>query len=375
MSKRGDNIRKRKDNRWEGRYKKGRAPDGSLLYASVYGKTYREVREKLSALAKEPAKVSTPLGKEKTFGDVLNLWMTNNRIRLKGGTINKYQSLIDSHIMPELGCIRITEIDATRINSFLDAKLSNGKLNSHGGLSPSYVRSMMVVINAAIKYAVDEQFCLPLKSTVHKPAASKTELVILSREEQKKIETFLLSNFSLSAAGVFISLHTGMRIGEICGLSWDDVDLAKGIIKVRHTVARVKSDNAEGSKTKLILDTPKTDASVREIPISTVLFPVLLELKNISSKNFVISETREFMKPRTFEYQYHRMLNMCGIKPINFHALRHTFATRCVEVGVDIKSLSEILGHANVGITLNTYVHSSLEMKRVQLEKLASFSA
>ena len=341
----------------------------------MYGKTYREVREKLSVLAKEPAKVSTPLGKEKTFGDVLNLWMTNNRIRLKGGTINKYQSLIDSHIMPELGCIRITEIDATRINSFLDAKLSNGKLNSHGGLSPSYVRSMMVVINAAIKYAVDEQFCLPLKSTVHKPAASKTELVILSREEQKKIETFLLSNFSLSAAGVFISLHTGMRIGEICGLSWDDVDLAKGIIKVRHTVARVKSDNAEGSKTKLILDTPKTDASVREIPISTVLFPVLLELKNISSKNFVISETREFMKPRTFEYQYHRMLNMCGIKPINFHALRHTFATRCVEVGVDIKSLSEILGHANVGITLNTYVHSSLEMKRVQLEKLASFSA
>lgn len=375
MSKRGDNIRKRKDNRWEGRYKKGRAQDGSLLYASVYGRTYREVREKLSALVKEPTKVSTPLGKEKTFGEVLNLWMTNNRIRLKGGTINKYQSLIDSHIMPELGCIRITEIDATRINSFLDAKLSNGKLNSHGGLSPSYVRSMMVVINAAIKYAVDEQFCLPLKSTVHKPAASKTELVIMSREEQKKIETFLLSNFSLSAAGVFISLHTGMRIGEICGLSWDDVDFAKGIIKVRHTVARVKSDNAEGSKTKLILDTPKTDASVREIPISTVLFPVLLELKNISSKNFVISETREFMKPRTFEYQYHRMLNMCGIKPINFHALRHTFATRCVEVGVDIKSLSEILGHANVGITLNTYVHSSLEMKRVQLEKLASFSA
>ena len=375
MSKRGDNIRKRKDGRWEGRYKKGRSQDGSLVYGSVYGKTYREVKDKLTTLAKEPAKPSLPKGREKTFGEVLNLWMSNNRIRLKGGTVNKYQNLIDSHIMPELGFVRITELEATRINNFLDNKLSNGKLDGSGGLSPSYVRSIMLIINAALKYAVDEQFCLPLKSAVCKPTVPKTELVILSRDEQRKIEGFLLSEFSLSSAGVFISLHTGMRIGEICGLSWDDVDLTQGIIKVRHTVARVKNDAEKGTKTKLILDTPKTEASVREIPISTVLAPVLIKLKTISQKGFVLSGTNQFMKPRTFEYHYHRILDKSDIESINFHALRHTFATRCVEVGVDIKSLSEILGHANVGITLNTYVHSSLEMKRTQLEKLTILSA
>lgn len=374
MSKRGDNIHKRKDGRWEGRYKKGRSINGTLLYGSVYGKTYREVKEKLTSFPKEPKRDSISKEKGKTFGEVLNLWMSNNRIRLKGGTVNKYQNLIDSHIMPELGLMQITDIDPTLINSFLDAKLNNGKLDGSGGLSPSYVRSIMLVINAALKYAVNEQLCTPFKSAVCKPSIPKTELVILSLEEQRKMENYLLRDFNLISAGIFISLHTGMRIGEICGLSWDDVDLTKQIIKIRHTVARVKNDTEKGTKTKLILDTPKTDASIREIPISTALIPVLTKLKLISSSGFVISGTNEFTKPRTFEYHYHKILDKCGITSVNFHALRHTFATRCVEVGVDIKSLSEILGHANVGITLNTYVHSSMEMKRTQLEKLAVLS-
>ena len=161
MSKRGDNIRKRKDGRWEGRYKKGRGIDGKILYGSVYGKSYREVKERLSEINKQPTQTSLPKGREKTFGEVLNLWMSHNRIRLKGGTINKYQSLIDTHIMPELGLIRITELTATHINSFLDQKLTSGRIDGAGGLSPSYVRSIMLVINAAIKYAVDEQLCLP----------------------------------------------------------------------------------------------------------------------------------------------------------------------------------------------------------------------
>ena len=375
MSKRGDNIRKRKDGRWEGRYKKGRGKDGSLIYGSVYGKTYREVKEKLLTIGKEPIITTNSKHREKTFGEVLNLWLANNRIRLKGGTINKYQTLIESHIMPTLGLVRISEMNATLINSFLEAKLINGKLDGSGGLSPSYVRSIMLIITAALKYAVNEQLCSPLKSTVSKPIIYKPELTILSREEQRKIEEHLLTDFTLSSAGIFISLHTGMRIGEICGLSWEDIDLANRIIKVRHSVVRVKNESEDGFKTKLILDTPKTSASTREIPISTVLAPVLMKLGTISQKGFVITGTNQFMKPRTFEYHYHQILDKCGIEAINFHALRHTFATRCVEVGVDIKSLSEILGHANVGITLNTYVHSSIEMKRTQLEKLTILSA
>lgn len=374
MAKRGDNIRKRKDGRWEGRYKKGRAADGSIIYGSVYGKTYKEVKEKMASIISHPLQLATPKGQGKTFCEVLNLWMDNNRARLKGGTINKYQNLIDTHIMPELGLTKVNELSATRINTFLDEKISRGRVDGSGGLSASYVRSIMLVINAAIKYAVSEQLCSPLKTPICKPSVDKTELSILSSEEQKKLETSLLNNFDLTGAGIYISLHTGLRIGEVCSLAWNDIDMNKRVIHVRHTVARIRSGNSGGS-TILIIDTPKTKASKRDIPISSTLLPILLKLKTLSSKGFLLTGTSEFIKPRTFEYRYHKILDDCGIASVNYHALRHTFATRCVEAGVDIKSLREILGHGNVSVTLNTYVHSSLEMKRNQLEKLAILSA
>lgn len=148
------------------------------------------------------------------------------------------------------------------------------------------------------------------------------------------------------------------------------------IIKVRHTVARVKNSDARfGNSSCLILDTPKTAASTRDIPISSALLPILTIINNQSSSKFVVSNSESFLSPRTFEYRYHRLLEESGIASINYHALRHTFATRCIEAGVDVKSLSEMLGHANVGVTLNTYVHSSMELKRTQLEKLITFSA
>lgn len=376
MSKRGDNIRKRKDGRWEGRYKKGRTADGKINYGSVYGKSYREVKAKMVAIGKEPSIVTLPKGREKTFGEVLDLWMSNNRIRLKGGTINKYQSLIDSHITPALGLVRITELDSTRINCFLESKLSNGKLDGSGGLAPSYVRSIMLVINAALKFAVSEQYCLPLRTPVCKPSIPKSELTILSMAEQQHLEKSLLLEFNCTCAGILISLYTGLRIGEICALTWDDVDLKNMVIHVRHTIARIKAEaNPYGASTILVLDTPKTKASIRDIPISTLLLPILHKLRAISSRGYLLSGNDLFVKPRTFEYRYHKILDKYNIPSVNFHALRHTFATRCVEAGVDVKSLSEILGHANVSITLNTYVHSSMEMKRNQLEKLTTLSA
>lgn len=281
MAKRGDNIRKRKDGRWEGRYKKGRTADGSIIYGSVYGKTYKEVKEKMASIISHPLQLATPKGQGKTFGEVLNLWLDNNRARLKGGTINKYQNLIDTHIMPELGLTKVNELSATRINTFLNNKISRGRVDGSGGLSASYVRSIMLVINAAIKYAVSEQLCSPLKTPICKPSADKTELPILSSEEQKKLEASLLNNFDLTGAGIYISLHTGLRIGEVCSLAWNDIDMNKRVIHVRHTVARIRSGNSGGS-TILIIDTPKTKASKRDIPISSTLLPILLKLKTLS---------------------------------------------------------------------------------------------
>ena len=376
MSKRGDYIHKRKDGRWEGRYPQGRNAKGTIKYASVYGKSYRDVKEKLSEISKTTTNENTLKHHEKTFGQILQLWMENNKLRLKGGTINKYQNLIDSHILPELGSALISKLDATNINKFLNKMLVSGKINGIGGLSPSYVRSMAIVINAAIKFAVDEGFCSPLKSSICKPVSEKKEFSVLDKKTQQQFETFLLKNLDLTKAGIFISLHTGMRIGEVCALSWDDIDLNQNVIHVRHTVARVrKSSIFSNSTTELIIDSPKTKSSSRDIPISSKLLPVILKIQQLSSSGFVISETDTFVHPRTYENRYHKTLKECNVDKINYHVLRHTFATRCIEAGVDVKSLSEILGHGNVSITLNTYVHSSMEMKRNQLEKLYEFSA
>ena len=374
MSKRGDNIHKRKDGRWEGRYKRGRKPDGTIKYGSVYGSSYREVKEKLEIVSLE--KNNTPISKksEKCFGEILALWMDNNQLRLKGGTINKYQNLIDTHISPALGTIKLSELNSTKINSFLSEKLSSGRIDNKGGLSPSYVRSIMLVISAALNFAVKENMCLPLKSPICKPTINKADISILNLKEQKELESYLIRELDFTETGIFLSLHTGLRIGEVCALLWEDVDLQNKIIKIRHTVARVKSDDTSNT-THLIIDTPKTKASIRDIPISSALLPILMRMKEKSVSPYVISNTNSFVAPRTYEYRYHRILEKCNINSVNYHALRHTFATRCIEAGVDVKSLSEILGHANVGITLTTYVHSSLEMKRSQLEKLSLLCA
>lgn len=183
-----------------------------------------------------------------------------------------------------------------------------------------------------------------------------------------------MKNLNTTSAGILISLNTGLRIGEVCALKWSNIDFDKAILHVRSTVARIK--NTDDSKsTKLIIDTPKTKSSIRDIPISNKVMNVLKALHENSKSEYVVSEKAGFVSPRTYEYRFHKVLDECQIQPINYHALRHTFATRCIELGVDVKTLSEILGHSNVSVTLNTYVHSSMERKREQLEKLSSLSA
>ena len=304
-----------------------------------------------------------------TFEWLLQKWQKINDVRIKGGTKKKYDNLINMHILPYLGHLKLKEITATIINVFINDKLQNGRLNSDGGLSPSYVRSISQIILSALKYAVSEGLCQPIKEKIYKPSVIKCTPVILSVESQRILEQYIRLNLNATNIGIMISLYTGLRIGEICALSWQDVDLDEKIIFVRHTVARVRSTDGK-SKSKLILDEPKTASSKRIIPIPSQIFSLLTKYKKISASPYVVSYTDSFVSPRTYEARFRKTLQECKIHCLNYHGLRHTFATRCIEAGVDTKSLSEILGHSNVSITLNTYVHSSLEMKKKQLEKL-----
>ena len=374
MSKRGDNIHKRKDGRWEGRYSIGRKDSGSIKYASVYGKTYGEAKEKLNRAILNKTLTTVSAEKHTTFSEVLSLWLNNNRIRLKGGTVTKYQNVINAQILPELGDIYIENLDSTTVNMFLNNKLTSGNISTSKPLSPSYVRTMAIIINAALTFAVKEGLRAPVTYPVFKPTLDKKDVKIISSKDQKALESYLLTDFNLYKAAIIITLYTGLRLGEICALSWDDIDLCSRVIHVRHTVTRVNSfQKDQDCSTLLTIDLPKTKNSLRDIPISSKLFPLILETKSLSASQYVISSTTGFVNPRNLEYKFTQALVSANVERVNFHCLRHTFATRCIEAGVDIKTLSEILGHSNVSITLNTYVHSSMEMKKNQIEKLCTF--
>ena len=374
MSKKGENIRKRKEGRWECRYKKGRNEKCKLIYGSIYGNIYREARAKMRvSLSEAPKEEPISNSNEMTFARLLRRWQESNAVRLKGGTKNRYTNLIAAQILPELGALKLSEITPSIINSFLNKKLTSGRLDGTGGLSPSYVRSISLVITSSLNHAVSEGLLAPFKTKINKPCIVKKDLPTLSHKNQKILEQYIKSNLTPTNISILITLYTGLRIGEICALCWKDIDLKSRTIYVRHTISRVRSTK-ENYKTELILDEPKTTSSKRLIPIPSPLYAVLDGYGTTAPATYVASGTEAFVSPRTYDARFHRALNDCQIEDINYHGLRHTFATRCIEAGVDVKSLSEILGHANVSITLNTYVHSSLEMKKSQLEKLALLS-
>ncbi len=343
--------------------------------------TYKPICIKLSkkAFIDEGGK-SNILHEEKnskySFEDVLTIWMKINRIRLKKSTLAKYQNIIDKHLKKDLGSTPIYNLNSEIINEYLTQKKENGRLDGKGGLSSSYVKSMMLIINSCIQFASAEGFCKPLKSPIYKPLNEKKELRILNYEEQQKLECFLLTDVTPTKIGVLLSLYSGLRIGEICALKWTDIDISNAVIYVKNTVSRIHNDPENSSNgSRLIIDSPKTPSSFRMIPISSKIIPILEKAKKNANYEYVVASSNSFVSPRTYEYRFHKILEDSNISHINYHAIRHTFATRCVEQGVDIKSLSEILGHSSVSITMNTYVHSSIELKRTQIEKISYVSA
>ena len=360
MLKNDGNSRNYKAVHQDGRYE----TDGIIKKNSIYEPVYTSLQTETYVFSSDEKERNII-----TFSELLHLWQKANEIRLKGGTKKRYDNLIHSHIIPELGQLKLSELTAQIINIFLNNKMLHGRLDGDGGLSANYVRSISMIITSSLNYAADEGFCAPLKGKINKPSLTKTEHTVLTKENQTILEKYIINNPTSTNIGIMISLYSGLRIGEICALHWNDIDLNVGTIYVRHTVSRINSENGI-RKTALILDEPKTASSKRVVPISSPLLSVLRDYRKTDTTTYVVSNTNSFISPRTYEVRFHKILKECNIPDINYHVLRHTFATRCIEVGVDVKSLSEILGHSNVSVTLNTYVHSSLEMKKQQLEKL-----
>ncbi len=369
MARRGDNIHKRKDGRWEGRYKNGSRPNGVTKYSSVYAYSYSECKKKLAEAQSSSFRSIEKKCTEKVFSDILYQWFSSNRVRLKGATETKYINVIETHIIPNLGGIKLSKLNSSVINTFLENQLNYGGIRNGKPLAPSYVRTMAIIIEAAINYGVMEGLCCPLRTPINKPIIPKNEIVILSKVAEADLTEVLICDSTKVAIGILLGLQAGLRIGEVCALKWSDIDFENNIIHIRHTLSRVQSNNKK-CKTMLIMDTPKTPSSLRDVPMPTSLKNVLFVAYQNKFSEFVISNSNTFVGTRTFDYQYRKLLKKYNIQPFSFHTLRHTYATRCAEYGIDAKMLSCLLGHSSSTTSLNIYVHPSLDIAIQHVEQI-----
>lgn len=374
MPRRGENIRKRKDNRWEGRYIKEYDFSGKAKYASVYAYSYLEVKKKLTE-AKVTTPKSTSLKNVISFREVLFLWIEHKRNEIKEQTYVRYLYIIENHIIPKIHKMPISQVNNDFINNFLIEKRKHGRLDGNGGLSASYTQTISFVLNSAISYAVEMNFCNPIVGNKIKIQKKKSHLEVLSLVEQARFENYLITDVDPRKIGVLLTLYTGIRLGELCGLEWDCVDFENGTIHIKQTIERVSNTSAKSGepKTKLIISSSKTEMSDRFIPMSQKTQNLLYKIRNLGEQYVIPGISNSFMDPRTLQYSFKKFLKDCGIRNIKFHALRHTFATRCMEAGMDINTLSEILGHTNASITMNIYIHSTIEHKRNQIEKMSEY--
>lgn len=353
MSKRGENIYKRKDGRWEGRYLK----DGKK-YGYVYGRTYKEVKEKLNY-----ARLNTEKQKDKTKLAVLcDNWLIYKEQYIKESSFVKYKSILERHIKPYFNEIPVNKIDEHTIEAF--AKNLTVK-----GYSAQTVKITLSVLEGVFLYfKIDVSF----KRII--PKKGQKEIHILSSNDRLKFEKYLLYGQDAYKIGILLSLYTGIRIGELCALKWEDIDLNAGTVKINATLQRIQDfKGISGNKTRIVITEPKTPSAKRTIPLPVFL---IKKLKAIDPKNgsaFLLTGTERFTEPRALTYVFKKYLKESGVPDINFHALRHTFTTRCIENDFEPKALSEILGHSSVNTTLGIYNHPSLEYKRENINRLTHF--
>ena len=378
MSRKGENIYKRKDGRWEARYIKGRSETGKAIYGYVYGRTYKEAKSKrervLRSLDQVKAQSISHIADDCTFKEIADKWLLSVAPQVKTSTYNKYKNLIVSYIIPELGGIEYADITVECLRTCCNHLLEAGGKNQ-SGLSRKTVSDVLSLIRRILAYANSNGYktiCFGNEFSIRQEAK---EMNILDREEQQLLCSYLLKHPTERNIAIIFCLFTGLRIGELCALKWDDISLSNGTVYIHQIIQRIQIENDPVKKTKVVITTPKSKCSIRTIPIPDTIVS-LLESSDIKHYGYLATgNNAKYLEPRTMQIYFQKVLECASIRSVNFHALRHTFATRCVEVGFDIKSLSEILGHASVTITMNRYVHPSLELKRQNMQKLSDLFA
>ncbi len=364
MARRGENIYKRKDGRWEARLliEKGK-------YRYFYGKTYKDAKLKMR-LFQENAKLhKEKQAEQKTNAYLLLEGWLQKQVTLKNVkplTYESYYHCMNKHILPFFQNEQTNKITMDTVSQFTKT------LGENELLADTSKKKIFTIFKIALKEILkDELNSASILATVKPPKLETREVEIFSIKEQRCLEACALQSQDQRALGIILCLYTGIRLGELCALTWGDIDWESGFMSITKTVSRVKTFKQDSKKTELIVGTPKSRNSMRKIPVPEFLLK-LVKQRNLWEENedaFVLSGKETPIDPRIFQKLYKKLLEEANLRDRKFHAIRHTFATRGLELGVDIKTISEILGHSNVSITLNIYAHSLIEQKKAAMEK------
>lgn len=307
-----------------------------------------------------------------SFDNLIDDFLCSQKFLVKESTFSHYNTIINTHIRPYFVPFKLEEINTVIIRNFINEKLSSGRIDGNGGLSNKSVKDISSVLKLIIKYGVSKGLFHSSLIEFSVPKDRKKDIKILAPQDFKCLESYVYDLDDSYKLGVYICLYTGLRIGEICALQWKDIDFTNKSLKVKKTILRIADVNSSTTKTKIIIDSPKSESSIREIPLPNKLMEILyLHRCKISNEDYyVLTGCEKYIEPRNYYERYKKYLVKCQMPNYTFHSLRHTFATRCVEIGFDPKTLSEILGHSDVKITLSRYVHPSMERKRNCMDKL-----
>ena len=369
MARHGENIHKRKDGRWEGRYIKGRSETGKAIWGYVYAYSYVDAKSALIRKKVKAADYTVPLGaQELTFSVLSELWLSTLN-DLEESSIAHYRYSIEHYILPVIGDLRISQLSGAKLELCV-LQIISPVGGEHKPFGASLSRECISLVRRLCKYAY-KLHLMPMIELSIKPVKETNEFPeALSLEEQAAVNRFVFKNPTPRKAGILFMLQLGLRISEVCGLQWGDIDLVHKEVRIRRGVRRIAIGTG---KTSVVVRAPKTESSKRVLPIPpklSALLQMLYQKNTFGSDVWFLSCSSKPVEPRCYRKSIHGYLAKAGAHDVNPHMLRHTFATTCLQAGCDIKTLSELMGHSNPNITLQRYVHTNMERKRLRLSKL-----
>ena len=299
----------------------------------------------------------------KTIREIAAAWKEYKRPYVKQSTMAAYVLILENHILPYFG--DGTSLQEQTVQAFVLQKLE-------AGLSAKTVKDILIVLKMVMKFGVKNEWMTYCEWDIKYPTTSTNkELEVLSVANHRKILNYIQSHFTFPWLGIYISLSTGLRIGEICALKWSDINIVDGTITISRTIERIYIIEGEKKHTEIVINTPKTKNSCREIPMSKELLAMIKPLKKVVNDDFyVLTNDERPTEPRTYRNHYNGLMAKLDIPKLKYHGLRHSFATRCIEAGCDYKTVSVLLGHSNISTTLDLYVHPNMEQKKRCITKM-----